>query len=337
MLLLNFIIQVGLILLIVILGALPWVTTAVLAFPFRNLALVTILVAFLLLVYLWQRSFKAAIVQIRAVEQAQRETAAYRLQSEALEAAVQAQTFALEVSLAREAVLGQLQSRIVTLVSHEFRTPLSAINTSAELLRQYHDKMSEPQREAAHKRIQDSIFYLNQLLKDVTLIDSAQREQIRPSYQSYPFSHLCQQLAEKLRQGVDQPERLQIQFTSGIETAIQTDLSLLLQIVSNLTSNALKYSPEATPVQIQFWLDNVSFNIEVQDRGIGIPAPEQDKIFDLFYRASNVDERRGLGLGLFIVQSGTILLRGTVKLVSQPDGQGSLFTVQLPIQPEVEP
>ena len=93
---------------------------------------------------------------------------------------------------------------------------------------------------------------------------------------------------------------------------MQTDINLLQQIVANLISNGLKYSSKNSLVEVNFWLDGSHFFAEVQDQGIGVPRHEQSRIFDLFYRASNVDQRRGLGLGLFIVQTICKLLQGGI-------------------------
>lgn len=315
--------------------------------PGRFLALMVMFSAFPLLIYLWRRNFDEAVTQVRIAEQAQRETAAYRLQNEALEAAVSERTEALEASLLREQQLaeklsvaleqetemGTLQSRIITVVSHEFRTPLSIIHSSAELLQYYYDKLPQERRDAAHLRIRDSIFYLHNLLKDVTLVDQAQRKRIRPSYNLVTFAALCRQLSEKLLREVNQPQRITLQFAKNIETAMQTDLSLVSQILTNLVSNALKYSDEDDPVQVRFWLDGPRLVLEVQDQGIGIPLYEQEKVFELFYRASNVDERRGLGLGLFIVQAICQMMEGTVQVNSEGEGQGATLIVRLPLIP----
>ena len=315
----------------------------------RYLALMIMFSSFPLLVYLWRRNFNEAIEQVRVVEQAQRETAAYRLQNEALEEAVSIRTSALEESLAREhhlaeklalalemeTQLGELQSRIITVVSHEFRTPLSVINSSAELLNKFYDKLSPERRSAALVRIHESIFYLNDLLKDVTLVDQAQRARIRPSYQTFAFTIMCQQLSEQLLREVNQPDRLVFQYVREVETPVQIDLMLLQQIVAHLISNALKYSAEDTLVHIHFWLDGAQLAIEVQDEGMGIPLHEQARIFELFYRASNVDEKRGLGLGLFIVQAISRMMQGRVEVESQGEGQGTTLRVYLPILPNL--
>lgn len=326
-------------------GAIPIGTTY--EPPARYLSAMVMFSAFPILVYLWRRNFNEAIEQVRVVEQAEAETAAYRIQNEALEAAVTTRTSALEESLVREqhmaeklalaleseTQLGELQSRIITVVSHEFRTPLAVINSSADLLQNYYERLPVERREAAHQRIRESIFYLNDLLKDVTLVDKAQRATIRPSYQTYTFSNLCQQLTRRLRRELTEPQRVQFQFAPNLETAVQVDLTLLQQIVANLISNGLKYSERTEEVQVRFLIDSTHYFIEVRDQGIGVPKHEQARIFELFYRASNVDERRGLGLGLFIVQAVSKLMQGSVHLVSDAADPGAAFTVQLPLEP----
>ncbi|WP_420642232.1 sensor histidine kinase [Candidatus Leptofilum sp.] len=316
---------------------------------FRYLALMVMASVFPVIVFIWQRNLQDALNHVRLSEQAEAETAAYRLQNEALEAAVTARTSALEESLTREqqmaekltlaleseTQLGELQSRIITVVSHEFRTPLSVINSSAELLRKFYDRLPEDRREAAHTRIRESIFYLNDLLKDVTLVDQAQRATIRPSYQTFTFSDLCQELVRRLLMEVSDPNRVRCHFAQGVDVPVQTDINLLQQIAANLISNGLKYSDRDSFVEVHFRLDSTQLFVEVIDQGIGIPQHEQSRIYELFYRASNVDERRGLGLGLFIVQLITKLLQGSVHLQSGGEGQGATFEVRLPLLPQL--
>lgn len=312
---------------------------------YRFVALMIMASVFPLIVYVWHQNLRNALNHVRITEQAQAETAVYRLQNEELEEAVAFRTSALEESLSREqhmaeklalalqseTQLSEMQSRIITVVSHEFRTPLSVINSSSELLQHYYERLPEERREAAHLRIRESIFYLNDLLKDVTMVDKAQRAMIRPSYQTYPFADLCQQLVHRLRREVTGSKRVQFHFPPQVMTPVQTDLTLLEQILANLISNGLKYSEKEQAVHVHFWLDGLQLFIEVRDAGIGVPHQEQERIFDLFYRASNVDERRGLGLGLFIVQAVTKLMQGNVQLHSAGAGQGTTFEVRLPL------
>lgn len=316
----------------------------------RYLALMMVASVFPLIVYVWHRNLRDALAQVHVTEQAKAETAVYRLQNESLEEAVKARTIDLENALTREKYLaeqlkqalaaetqlGELQSRIITVVSHEFRTPLAVIHSSAELLQHYYDKLSKERKAAAHQRIGEAVFYLNDLLKGVNLVGQAQRERIQPVYQTYSFNELCHRLKDELLFEINQPKRIQFEYVPTIETALQTDFTLLTQIVSNLVSNGLKYSEISSPVQVHLWLDGPQLVIEVQDQGIGIPLQEQDKIFELFYRASNVDERRGLGLGLFIVQAVSKMMQGQVAFVSQEYGQGSTFQICLPLAPVSE-
>ena len=305
--------------------------------------------SFPVFMFVWRRTFSEAVEQTRVAELASRQTAVYRSQNEQLEDAVQTGTIDLEYSLVREQQLAQqlsqaleseiqvseLQSRIITVVSHEFRTPLSVISSSAQLLQEYYERLPEARREAAHQRIEEAIFYLNDLLKDVILVEQAQRQRIRPSYQTFAFAELGQHLNDKLMQRLTQPQRVHLQYPAG-NTPIQTDLSLLEQILGNLVSNALKYSEKSSPVYIHIQLTAQQMIIEVRDEGIGIPLHEQAKVYELFYRASNVDERRGLGLGLFLVQSISKMMQGHVALVSKGVGQGTTVTVYLPLLPYLE-
>ncbi|MCA9918405.1 MAG: hypothetical protein KC445_10665, partial [Anaerolineales bacterium] len=163
---------------------------------YRYLALMIMASVFPLIVYVWHQNLRNALSHVRITEQAQAETAAYRVQNEQLEEAVATRTSALENSLTREQLLAakltvalesemqlsEMQSRIITVVSHEFRTPLSVIMSSSDLLQNYYERLGEERRETVHQRIRDSIFYLTGLLQDVTMVDKAQRATIQMAF-----------------------------------------------------------------------------------------------------------------------------------------------------------
>lgn len=234
--------------------------------------------------------------------------------------------------LAREEELSSLKSQIITTVSHEFRTPLTVISTSSDLLKRYIKTVTPPQ--AKHfKRIQEAVHYITGLLNDIALVHTttSASEEIVVRRSRRPFNQLWTQLQDYMLVEVGDPPNLQVEFEARDDRDLSVDITLLKQIVINLLSNALKYSPSSAPVILRSYLEHEQLVIQVIDEGIGIPLPEQDKIFALFYRASNAEEQRGLGLGLFIVRELSKLLGGQATAVSAGPGQGSSFTVTLPI------
>ncbi|MCB0035181.1 MAG: ATP-binding protein, partial [Anaerolineales bacterium] len=267
-------------------------------------------------------------------------------QNEALEQTVNERTQELQSALDRERLLKQelahaltqeaelssLKSQIITTVSHEFRTPLTVINTSTNLLYKRFERLSEEKRQELFERVHQSIFYLSDLLQDISLVNIMQNEQVTPSYNDYTFSSLCQHLSSQLAYELGHPPNLVFSYDENLNALIELDFELLKQIVFDLLSNAIKYSEPTEPIEIAFKIDDQCFKISVEDQGIGIPKEELQKIFELFYRGSNVSTRRGMGLGLYIVKHLTDSLQGQVHVASAGDGQGSRFTVQIPLK-----
>lgn len=296
-----------------------------------------------LLVYLWRRSFKESIARIQQAEEAKRETAVVQAQKEKLEAAVAARTNALQASLQREHLLAQeleralaeqiqlnaLKSRIIARVSHEFRTPLTVINTMTDLLFRHRDRLAPERQERYRDRVSASIFYLTDLLDDIMMVNVTESEGIRVSYQKMSFTAFCDRLVSGLLSDITSRDRISFQFDAADETEVWVDITLTKQVVTNLTTNALKYSEASATVTITMVHNNGRLQISVTDKGIGIPEAELARIFDLFYRASNVDARRGLGLGLHIAQTIIETMKGQITTHSIVD-EGTTFIIYLP-------
>jgi signal transduction histidine kinase len=244
---------------------------------------------------------------------------------------IREQQMAREVvfALQREEELNKLRSKIITSVSHEFRTPLTVINNSATMLDKYYDRLSDSKREEQYSRIRQSIFYLTELLQDVSLVESAQNKAVHPQQELIQFGQLCQRLTRELTQETADSPNLEI-GVNGAEMALLTvDYFLLKQVVLNLLTNALKFSPPQMPVQLYMAYDT-HLEITVTDQGVGIPEAEKDKIWELFYQGSNAGSHSGLGLGLYIVRQLLETMSGTITLTDNPAG-GTIFTIQLPV------
>ena len=235
----------------------------------------------------------------------------------------------LRKALFAEKELNQLKSNFVSIVSHEFRSPLGAIQSSAELLKHYYDRLTPPRR---GKLIEDIIGATNdmaRLMEDVLLLSRV--ESVRYEFQPRPLSlaELCQRLSDEVSSATH--ARCPIRMVLGpLPDRTRGDEGLLRHILNNLLSNAVKYSPAGTPVEFGVEQDHQEAVFTVQDRGIGIPIEDQPRLFQAFHRGNNVGATPGTGLGLVIVQRCVALHGGTLSIQSQP-GAGTTATVRLPL------
>ncbi|HEX2910482.1 MAG TPA: PAS domain S-box protein [Chloroflexia bacterium] len=239
------------------------------------------------------------------------------------------------LTLEKERELSELKARFITATSHEFRTPLSTILTSAELLEFYHNKLSEERRLEILQRITGSVQRMTELLDDVLTVDKAEAGQLEFNPVELDPAQLCQEIVGEISKGFGGDHQLVLVSNGNCKRAL-LDKKLLQLALSNLLTNAVKYSPVGSEIKMEFECQAQHLIFKVIDSGIGIPLPEQEKIFDVFYRASNVKNESGTGLGLAIVQRSVDLHRGTITLNSEL-GVGSTFTIKLPWQPISEP
>ena len=243
------------------------------------------------------------------------------------------QQLAHEVAFAlqREEELNKLRSKIITTISHEFRTPLTVINNSASLLDKYYQRLTGDKRQEQFARIQQSIVYLTNLLQDISLVEDSQDNSIQPRRESLLFGQLCQRLIEDLKQETAVPNNLEIRIAGNDGQMLILDYQFLKQIALNLLTNASKYSSSQLPVLLEIACNN-QLTLTITDQGIGIPDDEKVKIWELFYRGSNVDSSSGLGLGLYLVSQLLEIMGGTISVADRPTN-GTIFVVKLPLQP----
>ena len=252
----------------------------------------------------------------------------------------------LRQSLEKEQELNQLKSRIITTISHEYRTPLTVIQSSAELLQVYGYKWSEEKKLTHLERIQKTVKHLTNLVSDVFFIGKAEANRLECKPKLLDLEAFCCELVEQMSSEINDllaenggvhtaggtlSKTTAIAFSShGNAVPAYLDEQLLRHILINLLSNAIKYSPQGSTVQFSLeWLpDRVKFCI--QDEGIGIPEADQPQLFAFFHRASNVGNLPGTGLGLAIVKKSVELHDGEITLTSVVD-QGTTFTVTLPL------
>ncbi|MBD2071416.1 PAS domain S-box protein [Leptolyngbya sp. FACHB-671] len=232
-------------------------------------------------------------------------------------------------SLLKERELNRLKSDFISMVSHEFRTPLSSIVLSAELLETYGQRCTEEKRQIYFRRIQNSTQRITQLLENVLFLGQSESGRLEFNPQLVNLGHFCQNLVEELQP--DEGSQHSIAYISqGNGEQVYMDEKLLQHIFGNLLCNAIKYSPKGGVIRFELLTQVEEAVFKVQDTGIGIPLVDQLKLFEPFHRATNVEKIGGTGLGLSIVKQCVDLHRGQITVQSEV-GVGTTFTVRLPL------
>jgi signal transduction histidine kinase len=234
----------------------------------------------------------------------------------------------LRQALAQEKELSELKSRIITTISHEYRTPLTTISSSAELLENYRYKWDDDKQLKHFQRIQASVKHMVALVNDVLFLSRADFEKLEFHPAPLNLVTFFREIVEELQSTVG--NKYNLTFTSlGDCTIVSLDAKLLRQILTNLLSNAIKYSPNGGSVKVLLTCEDNKVIFQVQDEGIGIPTEDQQKLFESFSRASNVGTIAGTGLGLSIVKKCLDLHGGQIAVKSEV-GVGTTFAVSLP-------
>jgi signal transduction histidine kinase len=236
----------------------------------------------------------------------------------------------LKASLEKEKELGELKSRFVTMASHEFRTPLSTILSSAALIAKYPDADQQEQRIKHVDRIRSSVNNLTTILNDFLSLGKLEEGMVQCHPTEFNIESFAQDITGELRELTKKGQTILYQH-EGEQVRVYLDKNLTRNICINLLSNAIKYSDESKTIRLQTRTDAHHLTIQVTDEGIGIPEDEQQHIFDRFFRANNATNIQGTGLGLNIVKKYADLMQGTVSFQSRTN-QGTSFQVVLPLQ-----
>ncbi|HEY9048853.1 MAG TPA: PAS domain-containing sensor histidine kinase [Ohtaekwangia sp.] len=233
-------------------------------------------------------------------------------------------------ALEKERELNELKSKFVSIASHEFRTPLSTIMSSASLVQQYLDR-NEPDKVAKHiARIKSSVNHLTAILNDFLSLGKLEEGKIEVVREVIPVSDFLSEVKEEIIATLKEGQLLNIACTIDA-TDLTSDPRILRNILFNLISNASKYSDAGKSIFIECSGSTAGISFIVRDEGIGIPKDDQKHMFDRFFRASNAGNIQGTGLGLNIVRRYVDLLDGTISFTSEY-GKGSMFTVTIPWQ-----
>jgi signal transduction histidine kinase len=214
------------------------------------------------------------------------------------------------------------------MASHEFRTPLSTILSSASLIAKYHEEDQQEQRIKHVERIKSSVNNLTTILNDFLSLGKLEEGKVQCHPTEFNIESFAQDITSELRELTKKGQTIHYSHF-GEENMVVLDKNLTRNICINLLSNAIKYSNESTRISIQTVIDDINLIIKVTDQGIGIPESEHQHVFDRFFRANNAINIQGTGLGLNIVKKYVELMQGSISFESK-DNLGTTFTVQLP-------
>lgn len=238
-------------------------------------------------------------------------------------------------ALAQAEELSALKTQFVSMTSHEFRTPLSAILSSAELLEFYEDEWTLDKKQEHLQRIQNAVMHMTEMLNSLLVLGSVDAGKLISNPQWFDAVALCADMVEEAFVHARSDHRLDL-HVEGTPRAVWADERLLREAIGNLLANALKYSLDGGPVDLRLTFAEDRVQIAVSDQGIGVPAEDQERLFEIFHRGRNVGNIAGTGLGLAIVKRAVDLQGGAIQIASAP-GAGSTFTIVLPQPPHQEP
>lgn len=233
----------------------------------------------------------------------------------------------LRVRLAQDAGMHSMRNRFISMVSHEFRRPLTTITTSIDLLENYRDRMNEDAAKKHFARIHERLSEMQDLVDDfLTLMNTEVSQQVKAT--TFDLTELCATLVDEARLAAKPSHNVQF-VTNCPPILVDADQKMIRHAVGNLLSNAVKYSPDGGEVVLDLACSDAIY-LRVRDQGIGIPPADQEKLFDPFFRASNVGDVNGTGLGLPIARQGIELHGGTLT-IPRSDASGTEFLITLPL------
>ncbi|MGQ4647537.1 PAS domain S-box protein [Lyngbya aestuarii] len=233
-------------------------------------------------------------------------------------------------ALEREQELSALRLRFFSMASHEFRTPLSTILMSTQLLASCSENWSDDKRQRNLRRIESATKNMIQLLEDILTINRAETGKLEFNPTSLNLEQFCFYLVEEMQFSAGPGRSIIFDIRGECQNAY-ADQKLLRCIITNLLSNAIKYSPQDSQIIFLIVIEQGNANFRIQDQGIGIPMSDQPHLFEAFHRGGNIDNIHGTGLGLTVVKNCVELHGGSITLESEV-GVGTTFTLTIPIQ-----
>ena len=233
-----------------------------------------------------------------------------------------------KIALDKEKELNELKTKFLSLVSHEFKTPLSGILTSALLLRKYKTAEQQEKRDKHIQTITDEVRYLDTIINDFLSLDKLDKGKVNYNYDAFKISKVVNEVVYNANillkdgQKINYPENID-------DLSLYQDEKIVELALSNLVNNAIKYSFENTRIDLDIVQNEIMTIFKVKDNGIGIPLKDQKNIFNRYFRAENVLLTQGTGIGLNIVKDHLDNLNGKIYFESK-ENEGSIFTIELP-------
>ena len=221
----------------------------------------------------------------------------------------------LREALDKEKELSELKSRFVSMASHEFRTPLSTVLSSAYLIEKYTTADDQPKREKHLQRIVSSVNMLTDILNDFLSVGKIEEGKIQVRLTEFNIQELIISIAAEIKNNLKKQQKIRYHHEGNPDVLL--DASLLKHIIMNLVSNASKFSSETGPIEIKTICYNHNIILSVKDHGIGISKEDQKHLMERFFRGANVSNIQGTGLGLHIISKYAELMNGTVECKSE--------------------
>ena len=233
----------------------------------------------------------------------------------------------LSEALDKEKELSEIKSRFVSMASHEFRTPLSTVLSSASILGKYTQTEEQDKRERHITKIKDSVKHLNELLEDFLSLGKLEEGKITTEFTLIDVKDFLHDVVDEMKIILKPGQKILQQVKGSLH--FSTDKRLLKNILINLIGNAIKFSKEEKPVWVSANVNGDILEISIKDEGIGISKEDQQHLFTSFFRGKNAENIQGTGLGLHIVSRYLNLISGDVKIDSEL-GKGTTITIILP-------
>ncbi len=265
---------------------------------------------------------------LERLQQHQRDLEQEILERQAMEQQLLAAKANMQSALDSTRELSDLKTRFIATASHEFRTPLSSILSSAALIERYTTEAQQEKRLKHVNRIKSSVKNLTHILEDFLSLSSLEEGKMPQHQQSFDLEEWLQAVLNEVKVMAKSQQQFEWQH-QGAPIALHTNAQALKNILLNLLSNAIKYSPEDAIILIKSHSDTSTATISIQDNGMGIPKDQQKHLFTRFFRADNATAIQGTGLGLYIVKKYLESLHGNITFESA-EGQGTTFTIRFP-------
>lgn len=231
----------------------------------------------------------------------------------------------VSTSLEKEKELGKLKSRLLSMASHEFRTPLSSIQLSTALIERYAEAFNNSNISKHINKIKSAINNLTTILDDFLHVEKAEAGKVEVSFSKFDVKLFAKEIVDEM-QLLTRPGQIIVYDHFGSSTVVYLDKNLLKNCIINLISNAIKYSGEDSTITFTTNIEENRYSVTISDNGIGIPVEEHKHLFEAFFRAQNTGNIPGTGLGLNIVARYVKLMGGIIEFESAP-GKGTKFSI----------